>query len=159
MRFSMNSLLFTFLSFLLTCHEVYAIPPNHRTDRYLYDGANKVLRDCSTATKDDSFVVNNNSGVVIYYDLTTPGQISRDYQSTPNAHTVWCHVKTDEKNAIVDFDFNLDEPGIQMRSYYLRPGNYYYFTLNGSNIMLQNKKLKSLSCGGSLGSCKYELEP
>ena len=120
--------------------------PNYRQDNYQYHGANKG-GDCSGAQVGNSFVVGNKSGIVIYYDLTTPGARWIDYRIDIGSTTLWCRFKHDEKN-VMDFDYDVDEDGIQMRSHFLQPGKYYYFILEGSQIKLKAKELKRVVVRG-----------
>jgi hypothetical protein len=152
------------LTVLVFTSSVHAVPkmkielfsvPNNRQDNYQYYGANKG-GDCSGAKVENSFVVGNRSGIVIYYDLTAPKFRRIDYHAATDKATLWCRFRKDEKN-LIDFDFDVDEEGIQMRSYFLKPGKYYYFVLEGSHIKLKSKQLKSIVYRRR-GDWDYEVE-
>lgn len=134
--------------------EYYSVP-NFRQDNYQYHGANKD-GDCSGAHAGNSFVVGNRSGIVIYYDLTTPSARWIDYRANIDRSRLWCRFKHDKKN-LMDFDDDVDEAGIQARSHFLTPGYYYYFILEGSKIKLKSKKLKRIVYRGK-GDWEYEVE-
>ena len=134
---------------------VLRLLPNNPHDNYQYDGANKD-GDCSGAHVGNSFVVGNRSGIVIYYDFTTPGSRWIDYRADIGRSRLWCRVKHDKKN-LMDFDDDVDKAGIQVRSHSLKPGYYYYFILEGSKIKLRSKKLKHV-VSKEKGNWNYEVE-
>lgn len=112
---------------------------NHRNDIHKYEHKDQKKKGNCPSGDPKAISITNTTNYPIYYDVTPDdgyGKRLVDWRIKPKQ--TWNHCRN--TNHIVEFDFNLNKAGIQLKSMRIKPGfSYKLVEASQGNIQLRRR--------------------